>query len=863
MKTSHSKAIGRSTAAALAAAALVSAFALPSHAADAADADSKKELVYLNPAYSSGDLTDDQRVDTDDLDLVFDALGVTSADGAAWTPVADADLDGDGIITLSDIAALSHQAIYNDGDFEIIEADVLSAQAAMEAGRLTASELTQMYIDRIAAYDKATVEGDPASALNSILKVNDHALEIAAELDAERAESGPRSLLHGIPVIVKDNFNTFDTPTTVGCKCLDGFTPSTDAYMVKKLRDAGAIILAKANLTEFASGYTGVSSYMRSSNAYVPGRTVPTPDDLVRGGESGGSSAGTGAAITSNFGMIGLGSDTGGSIQVPGAYQGLADVYQSFGLVSREGIAPLAGDQDRGGPLTRTLADSVIMLDLYAGADPNDATTTNADADREDSYAAFLDANGLDGARIGYVSTTGQGSHLGTNPAIARIFEEAKTTIAAEGATLVDIGELRMQTTSSGSTREFGHDIGEFLKTYVPADSTYPGDADELKALLTAQPELSSISSSVIDRINRIPEYEAFMETHDDEIRANQETIDGVLEANDLDAIIYPTVARFGVPGGSGYSNVMIASLSGHPSVSVPSGWSKESDVVEGGVLAANAVGMPTTVSFLGTMNADAELIKLGYAFEQATKYRTAPERFPDLERPEGVAPAAAALAVVDPSFQIAVPWTDPEPGDESLVSFRALDLADAYGYSAEITFDAAKVTPDVDAIESGTSGVTHATVEGDTLTVVHTKLGSSPAAMGELTLADVPFTVLADGDLDSITLASVTIVGTDPADVTTYDNPDVEVTPVPDPDPTASPTPEPSASPTADPTPQPEHSTGPIGASAGDDDAGGALASTGGTFLGPIAIGAALAAVAVGFVLLQVRRKRRAGSEI
>ncbi|MFC5653858.1 amidase family protein, partial [Paenibacillus solisilvae] len=293
---------------------------------------------------------------------------------------------------------LSQQAIYNDGDFQLVEARVIDAQASMEAGKLTAVELTQKYLDRIAAYDKATVNGDPATALNSIIEVNDHALQDAAKLDAEREQSGPRSLLHGIPVIVKDNFNTADIATTVGCKCLDGFLPENDAEMVEKLRDAGAIVLAKANLTEFASGYSGQSSYMRSSNAYLSG------------GESGGSSAGTGAAIAANLGMIGLGSDTGGSIQVPGAYQGLADVYQSFGLVSREGIAPLAGDQDRGGPLTRTLDDSVIMLDLYAGTDPEDPTTANADAERELSYAAALDKNGLKGARIGYVSTIGAGT---------------------------------------------------------------------------------------------------------------------------------------------------------------------------------------------------------------------------------------------------------------------------------------------------------------------------------------------------------------------------------------------------------------------------------------------------------------------
>jgi amidase len=758
--TSRRRAVGLTAAAALSVTALATSGGAGAAPATPAAAAPATGLVYLNPDYSSGDLTGDQRVDSTDLSTLIAAMGTDSGDGPAWTAVAKDDADEDGVITVSDLAALSRQVIYDDGDFELIEAGIVDAQASMEAGKLTATELTKMYLDRIAAYDDAQVDGNPTTRLNSILTTNPHALEIAEELDAERATSGPRSMLHGIPVIVKDNFNTLDMPTTVGCKCLDGFVPSTDAYMVEQLRAAGAIILAKANLTEFASGYTGLSSYQRSSNAFVPG------------GESGGSSAGTGAAITANLGMVGLGSDTGGSIQVPGAYQGLADVYQSFGLVSREGIAPLAGDQDRGGPLTRTLADSAIMLDAYAGSDPADATTADADADREDSYASYLDQDGLDGARIGYVSTTGPGSHIGTNPAIDRVFQEAKATMAEQGATLVDVGEVRMQTTSSGSTREFGHDIGEFLKTYVPAGSPYPGDADELKALLTEHPELSSISASVIDRINRIPEYDEFMETHDDEIAANQATINGVLEDHDLDAIVYPTVTRFGVPGGSGYSNVMIASLSGHPSVSVPSGWAKQSDYVDGGVLPANAVGLPTTVSFLGRMNSDGELIKLGYAFEQATKYRAAPERFPDLNRDPGAPPAVTGT----PTFQIGMPWTQPEAGETTRVSVQARNIPDAYSYTATIRFDPTKVTPDLDGLTSGTSGLTKAFVSGSTLVVVHTKLGSSPAAVGNIELADIPFRARAGG-LGAVSVAAVAIVGSDSTEATTFVRPPVTVT--------------------------------------------------------------------------------------
>lgn len=711
----------------------------------------KRKLAWLAPDYSKGDLTGDDRVDQADLTILESALGTNSNDGAKWLKVAKDDLDGNGTITLSDLAALSREMIYDDGRFNIIEASVESAQAAMEAGKLTAVQLTKMYLDRIAAYDKATVNGDENTALNSILTINHRALQDAARIDAERKKYGPRGMLMGIPVIVKDNYNTKEVRTTVGCGCLATFQPSTDAFMIKQLRAAGAIVLAKANLTEFASGYSGLSSFLQTHNAMIPG------------GDSGGSSAGTGAAIAANLGMVGLGTDTGGSIQVPGSYEGLADVYQSFGLVSREGIAPLALDQDRGGPLTRTLADSVILLDTYAKTDPNDATTVNSDAEREPSYAAFLDKNGLRGARIGYVSSSGTGSsNIGTNPGIQRIFNDARATLAAQGATLVDVGSVNVQTTSSGSTQEFGHDIDQWLRTYIPAKSDLPHNAAELKALLTAHPELSSISSEVIDRINRIPQYNDFMAAHSQEIANNHATLNKVLDDNHLDAIIYPTTARFGVAGGSGYPNVMIASLSGFPSVSVPSGSGEQSDV--GGAMPQSAVGAPTTISFLGRMNSDGELVKLGYSFEQATHYRHAPDRFPDLNTVNPAAPVTGA-----PGVSLAVPGGTAGNNDVVTAKATASNMPSAYAYTVTVGFDPKKVTPLVEKITSGTSGFTKASVSGSTLTVVQTKLGSSPAAAGDFTLASLPFKAQSPGGFGSIMLKSVTIVGADSLKPTTY----------------------------------------------------------------------------------------------
>ena len=274
-----------------------------------------------------------------------------------------------------------------------------SVNEAFNNGVINAQKLVQMYLNRIAAYNGTTCGSTPTDcvppppgSLNSIIAVNPNALSIAAALDAERQLSGPRSPLHGIPVILKDNYDTFDMPTTGGSAVLAGSIPPNDGFLVKQLRDAGAVIFAKANLSEFAlssGGLVGGSMIGITQNPYNPARTPA------------GSSGGTGAAIAANFGVIGTGSDTGGSIRGPASANGLVGIKPTLGLLSRDGIIPLSLSFVTGGPLTRTVEEAAIALGIMTGIDPNDPVTAGSAGKFYKDYRPFLQVNALQGARIG------------------------------------------------------------------------------------------------------------------------------------------------------------------------------------------------------------------------------------------------------------------------------------------------------------------------------------------------------------------------------------------------------------------------------------------------------------------------------
>ncbi len=296
-------------------------------------------------------------------------------------------------------------------------ATIEDLNAAFDSGQLTSERLIEMCLARIDAYDRAGPE------LHAVLWLNENALERARELDQERRQNGPRSPLHGIPVVLKDNVDTGDMPTTGGSALLAGSIPPDDAFIVKKLRDAGAIILAKVNLSELASG--GILS---SVGNFFP----KNPHDLAR--TPSGSSGGTGAAVAAAFTQIGIGTDTGGSVRGPSTANGIVGLRPTHGLLSHDGIIPLSINLDMAGPMGRHVYDVAAMLGAMTGVDPADLTTQKSEGRFETDYTQFLDAGALEGARIGIARDL-----MGGNEAVDWIIEGALETMRGQGTTILDV----------------------------------------------------------------------------------------------------------------------------------------------------------------------------------------------------------------------------------------------------------------------------------------------------------------------------------------------------------------------------------------------------------------------------------------
>ncbi len=493
--------------------------------------------------------------------------------------------------------------------FTLEEATVSSINQAFDQGILTSESLLQMYLNRVENYD---------GVLNSLITVNPNALQVARELDIERQMSGPRSILHGIPIILKDNFDTFDLPTTAGSAVLTGSIPPDDAYIVRQLREAGAIVFAKANMSEFASGVPGGSLVGLTSNPYNLDRSPA------------GSSGGTGAAIAANFGVIGTGSDTGGSIRGPAAANGLVGIKPTLGLTSRDGIIPLALSFDVGGPLTRTVEDAAIALGFMTGIDPADPATLESEGKFFKDYTPFLNTNALEGARIGVAR-----DFFGRNGEVDSLIEAAITKMQDLGATIVDQLFYPSEVLTEKGTiytrvrwPEFKAQISDYLTTL---DEGYPRDLAEIIALAETNPffeqyptrlnlfrnEQASAAITDPDYLDALINGRAFV----------RNAALNLLDSNDLDALIYPTSGcpASPLPGltnpsyvcGPGFSPTDIANISGFPDIQVPAGFTSD--------------GLPVTLSFFGRAFSDPELIGYAYAYEQATMHRRPPSLFAPL----------------------------------------------------------------------------------------------------------------------------------------------------------------------------------------------------------------------------------------
>jgi amidase len=303
---------------------------------------------------------------------------------------------------------------------ELMEATVPQLRAGLTAGTITSRDLVTMYLARIDAYDQR------GPALNAISVTNSNALAEADARDNERRASASRGALHGIPIIVKDNYDTADLQTAAGSRSLAGWVPPDDAFLVKKLHEAGAVIIAKSNMHEFAYGITTVGSlFGQTRNPYALDRNP------------GGSSGGTGAAIAANFAAVGMGSDTCGSIRIPASHNSLVGIRGTQGLASRTGIIPLSSTQDIGGPIARTVTDLAIVLDAIVGYDPADPQTASSIGNIPKSYTDFLQLTALQGARIGLLTAL-----LGTDPAdadVASVVRAAVGQLKGQGAEIVDI----------------------------------------------------------------------------------------------------------------------------------------------------------------------------------------------------------------------------------------------------------------------------------------------------------------------------------------------------------------------------------------------------------------------------------------
>jgi amidase len=580
-------------------------------AAAAAAAAAPAAGTFLAPYWVELDLTGDRQVTADDLEVLSSALGATSA-SPAWGQVAGADTDADGVVTVSDVAALSQRIVYDDGPFEIVEASVVEMQAAMNAGVTTSVELTQDYLDRIAAYDTAKV--DPASngrPLRSIITTSTVALAAAAEADATRASDGMTDMLLGVPIAVKDNYDTVDMPTTGGCGCWDGNQTTTDAAMVAGLRASGAVILAKASLDEFAFGFASeFSSYQPAGTSTL----VASP--YVTSQTAGGSSGGTGAAIAANLAGIGFGTDTGGSIRIPSSFNQLVGVRPTVGLASRDGIIPLALSQDTGGPIARTVTDAAVALDSVTGVDAADPVTAEQQGLVPESYTSFLDADALAGTRIGYVT-----SMVSTNRTTARLFAEALVTLQAQGATVVPIstppsGFAAVLAEGSGSTNEFKHDLDAYVARHLAPNV----EARSLQGVLASGKYVPSRAGTYRSR-DAVTEatYQGWAGptgTHTTAIANGHALVTAMLEDQDLDTLIYPS----GNPYAAFSTNMRLSPNTGMPAVTVPMGQATDAD--------GTVTGAGVNLEFLGRDYAEGDLLGLAFAFEQATgpsQSRTAP----------------------------------------------------------------------------------------------------------------------------------------------------------------------------------------------------------------------------------------------
>ena len=498
--------------------------------------------------------------------------------------------------------------------FELEEATIADLQSAMASGRRTARSITQLYLDRIAELDRK------GPMLRHVIEVNPDALAMADSLDRERKAGRVRGPLHGIPMLLKDNVDTADRMmTTAGSLALAGSIPAQDSTVAAKLRNAGAVFLGKANLSEWAnfrsthstSGWSGRGGQAR--NPYVLDRNPC------------GSSSGSGGAVAANLCALAIGTETDGSIVCPSSANGIVGIKPTVGLVSRAGIIPIAHSQDTAGPMARTVRDAAIVLNAIAGVDPRDSATSSLRTREQIDYTRYLDANGLRGARIGVA----RAKFFGYSDVTDKAINDAVDAMKAQGAVIVDPANI--ETAGKFDDSEFDVLLYEFkadLNTYLTSLGT--------KAPVKSLQEIIAFNDAHKDQempwfgqeimIQAQAKGPLTEKKYIDELASNlkmsrTDGIDATMDKNKPDAIIAPT-------GGPAWPTDLIngdhftggsstpAAVAGYPNINVPAGFSHQ---------------LPIGISFFGRPYSEATLIKIAYAYEQATKHRKPPQFVPTL----------------------------------------------------------------------------------------------------------------------------------------------------------------------------------------------------------------------------------------
>ncbi len=515
--------------------------------------------------------------------------------------------DGGAGQTASEESESGAEGVAGPAPFELEEVTFAALQQGMEEGRWSAESITELYLERIDQLDRQGPE------LRSVIETNPEALDIARQLDQERASKGPRGPLHGVPILIKDNIATADRmTTTAGSLALEGSIPASDAFVARRLREAGAVLLGKANLSEWAN----FRSTRSSSGWSGRGGQCRNPFALDR--NPCGSSSGSGAAASGNLVAAAVGTETDGSVVCPSSSCGLVGIKPTVGLVSRSRIIPISHTQDTAGPMARTVADAATLLGAMSGIDREDSVTAASEGHAHDDYRSFLDPAGLSGARIG----VGR-DYFGFHPEVDALMEAAISAMAAQGAVIVDPVEIAGREEMGRHELqvllyEFKADLNAYLAALGPdapvrdlagiiafneehKDTEMPYFGQEL--LLQAQ-EKGPLSD---------PEYQEAVTTA--RRLAGKEGIDKTMDEHQLDAIMAPTGGPAWVTDlvngdhfGGGSSSA--AAISGYPNITVPAGF---------------VFGLPVGMSLFGRAWSEPKLLSIAYAFEQATKHRRAP----------------------------------------------------------------------------------------------------------------------------------------------------------------------------------------------------------------------------------------------